>query len=137
MISINQHNVTLTWLRKDKRSKRDVYRLENNLVVPINGWWDIKVPAGYETDGASIPRWAWSIVGTPGDSQFRIPSLVHDWLCDDAASQKQWRLRAVADAVFWYLLGGFGVSMPLRLLMFTAVFTWGWFTFNIRRKPAK
>jgi hypothetical protein len=40
----------------------------------------IDVPRGFEYDGASVPRIAWSISGLRPDGLIRAPALVHDWL---------------------------------------------------------
>ena len=40
----------------------------------------IIVPQGFWTDGASIPRFAWSIVGTPFESDYLQGAVLHDWL---------------------------------------------------------
>lgn len=40
------------------------------------------VPKGMRTDGASIPRPLWSIVGGPFEGAYRSAAIVHDWYCD-------------------------------------------------------
>lgn len=40
----------------------------------------ITVPAGFEYDGASIPRAAWSIIGSPFAPEFMTAAVFHDWL---------------------------------------------------------
>lgn len=37
------------------------------------------VPAGFAFDGASIPQWAWSLVGSPLDRRFRRAAALHDF----------------------------------------------------------
>ncbi len=39
-------------------------------------------PKGFISDGASIPRAFWSIVGGPLDGPYRGPALVHDRYCE-------------------------------------------------------
>lgn len=39
----------------------------------------IKVPAGFVSDGASIPKAAWSIIGSPMD-EFLEEAVIHDML---------------------------------------------------------
>lgn len=41
------------------------------------------VPEKYTWDGATIPSFAWSIVGAKTDPAFLIPSLIHDILCEN------------------------------------------------------
>lgn len=38
------------------------------------------IPAGFQTDGASIPRFLWRVCGTPLDVPRVYAALVHDWL---------------------------------------------------------
>jgi len=40
-----------------------------------------RVPKGFEYDGASIPDFAWSIVGHPFMRGYRRPAALHDFLC--------------------------------------------------------
>lgn len=40
----------------------------------------ITVPAGFEYDGASIPRPCWSIIGSPFAPEFMTAAVFHDWL---------------------------------------------------------
>lgn len=39
------------------------------------------VPAGIEIDGASIPRFLWSLIGGPFEGRYRDASIVHDHYC--------------------------------------------------------
>src|SRR5947208_3256935 len=40
----------------------------------------IVVPMGFVTDFASIPRFAWTLVGSPTGSGYALPAVVHDFL---------------------------------------------------------
>ena len=40
----------------------------------------IEIPMGYEWDGATIPRFAWSLIGYYPMGKMAEPSLVHDWI---------------------------------------------------------
>lgn len=40
------------------------------------------VPKGASTDGASIPRILWSLIGGPFEGHYRKPAVVHDYYCD-------------------------------------------------------
>jgi hypothetical protein len=42
--------------------------------------WD--VPAGYVTNGASIPASLWGIVGGPFDGPYRDAAVIHDYYCE-------------------------------------------------------
>lgn len=39
-----------------------------------------RLPDGFRTDGASIPRFLWRLCGTPMDVPRLYAALVHDWL---------------------------------------------------------
>ena len=76
------------------------------------------IPEGYSWDGASIPRWAWSIMGHPLEGDLRLPSLIHDWLCEHSATPAD---RMVADAIFFLLLSRAGVPRWRRICLWAAV----------------
>jgi hypothetical protein len=42
--------------------------------------WD--VPAGFVSDGASIPWSLWSFIGGPYDGPYRDAAVIHDYFCD-------------------------------------------------------
>lgn len=42
----------------------------------------VTVPAGYETNGADIPRVFWSYI-PPNTPKYLPAIVVHDWLCDN------------------------------------------------------
>lgn len=44
------------------------------------------VPAGYRCDGASIPRFAWTMTGLLPDGLHRAAALVHDYLYSEGGS---------------------------------------------------
>jgi hypothetical protein len=80
----------------------------------------ILVPAGFDWDGATIPRAFWSIVGGPFDPQIVAASLVHDWL--------YWThqvSRGLADRIFYELAKEAGCSSFRRRSMYRAVKIFG------------
>lgn len=74
---------------------RTIYRLLEAVVFEI-GTWRIIVPAGYQYDGASVPRILWSIFEPMG--QHAKPAAIHDWLY--ATGFSRW----MADAIFYEAL---------------------------------
>ena len=74
----------------------------------------ITIHAGFVTDGASIPRFAWLFIGHPFGKYFKA-ALAHDWLCRTAESYDD---RCTADAVFRGLLRADGVGYVRRLIMY-------------------
>ena len=95
-------------------------------LLPTSSGRDICTPPGSSWDGASIPRWAWSIMGHPLAADVREASYWHDRLCEGGETPED---RMVADAVFLMLLRRSGVSRWRRWAMwlavrFYAVFIW-------------
>ena len=81
--------------------------------------YSFKIKEGFTWDGASIPRFAWRIIGAKTDARFLIPSMVHDVLCihKDFCGND----RYFADKVFERLLYVSGVSAVKRWAMFHSV----------------
>ncbi len=75
------------------------------------------VPAGFETDFASVPRvFVWLI---PKYGKYTKAAILHDWLCDES---KAGRFdRADADGTFRRAMRELGVSFLRRWLMWAAV----------------
>ncbi len=57
------------------------YRLMRDYLVqlPYSGRW-LLVKEGFIFDGASIPRWLWSVIGQPFDPNWCGAALIHDAL---------------------------------------------------------
>lgn len=78
---------------------------------------EISVPAGFVTDGASVPwwaRWRFDPWGRAG-----VPSIVHDWLVTHRDGRPKWLI----DWIFFGLLKAEGVPDLAAALMFLAVRT--------------
>ena len=87
----------------------------------------VTVPAGYVFDGASIPAFAWAVIGHPLDPTFVVAACVHDWYCDVSAARKDYQLRVIGDAVFFALLERAGVASWRRVAMYLAVRLYSFF----------
>jgi hypothetical protein len=74
------------------------------------------VPAGFVTDGASIPRFLWSIIGPPFNGRYRVPALFHD-----AAYCEPGMNRAAADRMFFDAMREEGVSYIKARAMWAGV----------------
>lgn len=61
----------------------------------------IEIPAGFVTNGASIPRFFWRLVGDPFAPDYVCAAVVHDWLWGNAHS---WGERRAANGVFAEIL---------------------------------
>lgn len=89
--------------------------LEEEFQTMVFGYL-IVIQKGYEWDGASIPRWAWSLIGHPLDDDHIIASLFHD-----ALYGLKLLPRALCDRIFKELLRRDGVSKTKQNLMYYAV----------------
>ncbi len=75
---------------------------------------------GLETDGASIPRFLWAVVGSPFTGQHRRAAVIHDFYCAN-------RFRNWEDVsnVFYDAMITDGVNSSKALLMYYAVVRFG------------
>jgi len=76
------------------------------LLSPIR-YCGLEIPAGFESDGASVPRLFWSTVFPPGYPPALCAAFVHDYVYrvhPDGWSKKD------ADTSFFYLLREAGLS---------------------------
>ncbi len=56
----------------------------------------VDIPAGFIFDGASIPRFAWSLLGvTPYDPRVVTAAVIHDWMYNSKV-----RSKSDSDSVF-------------------------------------
>ena len=89
---------------------------------------DILVPKGFITDGASIPRVAWSIIGHPF-SGFLDAAVIHDMLYATHNTRADGSgfpvSKAEADALFYYILKDLGYTEMKCRAMYTAVKMFG------------
>jgi hypothetical protein len=107
--------VVATW-NDDGRS---MTLLEPFAHVDPNGVrWD--APAGTRIDGASIPRFAWSIVGGPFEGKYRASSVVHDVACNQRS--RDWQ---DVHLMFHRGMLASGVDARIALIMYAAVYHFG------------
>lgn len=91
---------------------------------------EFTVPAGFLTDGASIPRFAWFTTGTPYDPRHIRAAVVHDFLYQTVNGVT----RLEADAIFRALLLRDSVSEYQAAKMYWALRIGGWPTWRKYRK---
>ena len=60
-------------------------------VDPDGMHWD--VPAGYETDGASVPAALWAFY-PPFTGAYRSAAVIHDYYCDSKTRSTSWAFAA-------------------------------------------
>lgn len=87
------------------------------------------VPAGSETDGASVPRAAWFLF-PPFSGKYRIAAVVHDRYCQ--TRDKPWRK---VHRMFYDAMLAAGVDRKSAATMYAAVYTFGprWSIFGPKR----
>jgi len=95
--------------------KEDVFILLEDVVVESLGY-KITVKKGFDFDGASIPKWLWSIYGSPLNGNYVVASLIHDGLY---ASQKV--TKSVSDKIFLDIMKQSSVGYIKRTSMYLAV----------------
>src|SRR5213596_905374 len=91
-------------------------------------------PIGSIVDGASIPRYLWSVMGGPFEGKYRNASVLHDVAYDE--HKRPWQ---DCDRMFYYAMRCSGVSVAEAKTMFYALCRFGhhW-KFPIKRaKPVK
>lgn len=81
------------------------------------------IKAGFTTDFASIPRFAWSIIGHPAGEHGKA-AVVHDWLYqhpDDGVKTEGARSRRRCDQIFLEAMKVLGIGWWKRSTMYFAV----------------
>lgn len=51
-------------------------------IICLNNFYIFNIEKGYCWDGASIPRFAWRVIGSNTEPEFIIASMLHDTLCE-------------------------------------------------------
>jgi Protein of unknown function (DUF1353) len=80
----------------------------------------LEAKAGFISDGATIPRPVWSLVGGPWDGVYRSAAVVHDVGCE--SHKYTWR---DTHRLFFEAMLDSGVSRPLALTMYWGVLVGG------------
>ena len=76
----------------------------------------IEVPVGFISDGASIPRIFWTIIGSPWSGKYAKAAVIHDFLY-----VRQFYTRKKSDLIFLEGMKVLGVSWWKRKAMYWAV----------------
>ena len=97
----------------------NVFILFEDVAVESLGY-SITVKKGFDFDGASIPKWLWSIYGSPLNGNYVVASLIHDGLY---ASQKV--TKSVSDKIFLDVMKQSNVGYIKRTSMYLAVKMFG------------
>jgi len=90
----------------------------------------IFVPAGFRSDGASIPRIFWSIF-SPFNGDYFDGALIHDFLYSkDSTADYPDFTRADADEIFKEAMFNLGVGWVKRETIYRAVRLGGWASYK-------
>ena len=92
----------------------------------------IVVPEKFVTDGASIPKFAFSLVGGRWTGKYVRGAVIHDYLY-----YSQFILRKTADKIFLEAMKYSGVNFVKRRIMYLAVRLAGWIPWNEQRRKKK
>jgi hypothetical protein len=89
------------------------------------GFWDKtgrqwEVRPGYQTDGASIPRALWSIIGSPYTGKYLPAAIIHDFYCE--LKSRDWE---DVHRVFLEGMLANGVDSTQAKIMYYAVYRFG------------
>jgi hypothetical protein len=105
-----------------------IYKTCKNVEVQVDDM-SITIPAGFETDLASIPRWYWSIL-SPNNAMLVAPAILHDYLysCDYGLSRDH------IDDIFYEALIANSVPYRTAQSMYAAVRIFGGVHFHPKVK---
>jgi hypothetical protein len=92
--------------------------------------FEIKVPAGFPTDFASIPRVFWRVL--PPTGEYGKAAVVHDYLYSTQIGTREW-----SDKIFLEAMEVLGVPAWKRETMFRVVRMFGWKSWNNHAKKNK
>ncbi len=100
----------------------NVYVLQEDLLFA-----DLRVPAGFRSDGASVPRFFWRAVFPPGEAAALQAAILHDYVY--RTHPEGWR-RADADRLFLGMMILDGVPPFRAYLAYLGVRIGGWLSWK-------
>lgn len=90
----------------------------------------ILVPAGFISDGATIPRFLWPIIGHPWDD-YEQAAWLHDYICKH---MRRTYNRKQGEKIMYDAMGALGVSKWKRKTMYRGLRMFGWYCWNKGKK---
>lgn len=82
--------------------------------------YEFVIPRGYTHDGATIPSFAWVLIGQKTEPRFKLASCIHDYLCEHHYLIDS--DRRLSTNVFIALCETFGkFNKVKRILMYTSI----------------
>ncbi len=89
----------------------------------------IKVPINFVSDGASIPSFAWGMIGSPWTGKYVEATIPHDF-----CYSKNLYSRKKCDLIFYEAMQVLKVPFWKRWTMYHSVRTFGWVPWNRYKK---
>jgi hypothetical protein len=102
-----------------------LWRLEESLRYEVGALGSgrvIEVPAGFVTDGASVPRWLWSLL--PAWGSYSRAACLHDFglhVLSAGRPHPEMPTRLACDHVFREAMDVCGTPLVIRLLLYAGV----------------
>lgn len=121
-------------LRLEAEIDGRLWRLLEPFAYWTSGGKKIDVPEGYQTDGASIPRILWRIVGPPMTGPYRRAAVIHDWTHENARKGRLGYTFDWSNRVFLEAMEVDGVGWIKRRAMYLGVSIYCWF---VKVEPSK
>lgn len=116
----------------EKKVQKREFKLEKEFICSFSfkGFtYKVTIKKGFIYDGASIPKFAWSLIGSPFTGLYLEAATVHD-----AIYYSSWEHgRKLADEVFLFIMLQVGVPSITAKTMFNAVRVGGNSSFNKRK----
>jgi hypothetical protein len=113
-------NPQTEWLTNAAGKDRDMQLLQEfSYTDPDAKKW--LAPKGVIINGASIPEFLWSTVGSPYTDDYRRASIVHDVACGDPAIA-----RKDADTMFYHACRAGGCGIAQARVLYTGVRLGAW-----------
>ena len=112
------NTVKAEWLRGSPSERRMRLLEDFAYVDPKGKTW--LAPKGSVTDGASIPRALWTLVGAPFEGQYREAAVVHDVYCETKSEPHQ-----DVHRIFYYANRAAGVSEFYSKILYGGVVAGG------------
>lgn len=115
-------DVVTIWLKSKGEARRMRLHSDTTLTFERPTGEILRAKVGLEIDGASIPVWAWPLIGSPFTGKYREAAVIHDTLCapsvrDRPAKEAHW--------VFREMLRALGVGRVRARLMYLALLIGG------------
>lgn len=105
-----------------RNKKKPYYLMRHVIVIVRTGFgypYYLKINKDFVSDGCTIPRLLWTVLGCPHNQEYLPASLIHDWLL--CHPQEINRDRNLSSRIFRQVLLNEGVERWKAQLMYLAV----------------